>query len=134
MISLKKEIIFKTARSSGPGGQNVNKTETMVEGIFNIDDSALLTEVQKEVIKKNLIKKINKDGNLTVRSQSERTQLANKEKVIEKMQKLLSHALIVKKIRKTTLPTKGSKEKRINQKKEKGILKVTRRKIKNDEA
>ncbi|MBS1735681.1 MAG: aminoacyl-tRNA hydrolase [Bacteroidetes bacterium] len=134
MISLKKEIIFKTARSSGPGGQNVNKTETMVEGIFNIDDSALLTEVQKELIKKNLIKKINKDGNLTVRSQSERTQLANKEKVIEKMQKLLSHALIVKKIRKTTLPTKGSKEKRINQKKEKGILKVTRRKIKNDEA
>lgn len=134
MISLKKEIIFKTARSSGPGGQNVNKTETMVEGIFNIDDSALLTEVQKVLIKKNLIKKINKDGNLTVRSQSERTQLANKEKVIEKMQKLLSHALIVKKIRKTTLPTKGSKEKRINQKKEKGILKVTRRKIKNDEA
>ena len=134
MVSLNKEISYKTARSSGPGGQNVNKTETMVEGSFNINDSMLLTDRQKELLNKNLEKKINKEGNLTVRSQSERTQLANKEKVIEKMHKLISNALLVKKARKATAPSRTSKEKRIKHKKVKGILKVNRRKIKNDEA
>src|SRR5690349_13520922 len=89
MIELTKEIIFRTARSGGKGGQNVNKVETMVEGYFSIRDSALLTDDEKRVLEVKLASKMNADGYLQVRSQVHRTQLGNKAEVIRKM-----HALI----------------------------------------
>ena len=121
------EFVFQASRSSGPGGQNVNKVSSKVELRFNIASSALLTDDEKIIIGDKLFNKINKSGELVLIAQTDRSQLKNKEKVIEKFYLLLEKALTPQKKRFKTKPTKASVERRLESKRVQSKLKSDRR-------
>lgn len=121
------EMVFTASRSSGPGGQNINKVNTKVELRFNINKSMVLTKNEKLLLFERLKKKINTDGVLIVVSQSERTQLMNKKKAKEKFLNLLSKALKENSQRISTKPSKASKKKRLDAKKKRSSTKKLRK-------
>jgi ribosome-associated protein len=120
------EFLVLTSRSSGPGGQNVNKVNTKVEIHFNISLSSGLSDTEKERILRKLKNRINSEGELVVRSQSERTQLNNRKKAIERLFLLLSECLTERPPRKPTKPTMKSKTDRLDKKKKRGRIKRLR--------
>ena len=121
-----KELKWRFSRSSGPGGQKVNKTNTRVEIIFNIEESKVLNDYQKKVLTKKLkTKLVNNCICLTV--QDERNQLLNRQLAIVRISSLIKNALKnLSKVRKATKPSKASQKRRLESKKKRGELKKIR--------
>lgn len=114
---LSQELQFTTSRSGGPGGQHVNKVSTKVTLRFDVRNSNLLTQEQKAVLEERLRSKLTSDGVLVLSSQEKRSQLANRENVIAKFDRLMARAFTPRKSRKPTKPSKASIEKRLQEKK-----------------
>jgi ribosome-associated protein len=120
------EIQFQTSRSSGPGGQNVNKVESRVELRFHVADSQVLSDEQKEVLLTKLAKQLTAEGLLLVVAQEDRSQLRNKEIALQKFHQLLLKALHKPKARKATKPSKGAVRQRLESKKKHSTKKANR--------
>jgi ribosome-associated protein len=121
------EIRFRTSRSSGPGGQHVNKTESRVELLWNLKQSLCLNEQQKALIASRLGNRLSDDGFLLLASEKHRSQYRNREEVSERFRTLVKSALVPVKKRRRTKPTRASIEDRIKQKKIRGEIKKSRR-------
>jgi len=133
MIDFTKEFEYRTSRSGGPGGQNVNKVSSKVELRFHVDNSELLTEEEKALLHEKLSNYITQEGYLQVICQTERSQLANKENCIQKFYALLGKAFTKQKARKATKPSKASQQERIAAKKKLSDKKANRGRIRHSD-
>ncbi len=124
-----QELSFTTARSSGPGGQHVNTTETKVTLQFNVPDSPSLSETQKQRIQRKLCNRINSEGILQISAEERRSQKANREAAVQRFAALLAWALARPKPRKPTRPGKNAVERRLQKKKQRSEIKKQRSKV-----
>lgn len=126
---LVKELDFKASRSSGKGGQHVNKTESRVSLFFDVVNSVILTDEEKERLKSSKLVSLSSSGILQIDTEKYRSQLKNKKLAIDKFYSLLSEALKKPKLRKATKPSKAAIKKRL---KEKKILSEKKKNRRND--
>ena len=124
---LKREVSYKTSRSSGPGGQHVNKTESRVELSWNLLETGCLKENQIFLVKQRLASRLTDHGVLIITCEKHRSQHQNKEEVTERFLDLITGSMVPAKKRHPTKPSRSSIEKRIKNKKIRGEIKNSRR-------
>lgn len=123
-----KEVQVRTSRSSGSGGQNVNKVSSRVELIWEPASSRVLDEAQKELFLQKQVNRITQSGQLIVACEEERSQLLNKRKAFEKLLSLIERSLLVQKPRKASKPSKAAIQKRLQEKAHRSEQKANRSK------
>ncbi len=121
-----EELTFKTSRSGGPGGQNVNKLNTRVTVLFDVSRSLSLSEEQKRRIVSKLSTRVDRQGVLHVVSQKYRSQEANRRAAVERLQQLLQEALMPPPIRRKTTVPRAARERRLEEKRQRGRIKSDR--------
>jgi ribosome-associated protein len=126
---LQSELEFSASRSSGPGGQNVNKVNSKVTLKFDIRNSSILTDEEKTILLSKLASRLSTEGVLILTSQDNRSQLQNKEAVMAKLDTIVTKAFEKRKARRATKPSKGSVRERIKKKKQHSEKKQWRQKL-----
>ncbi|HET9055190.1 MAG TPA: alternative ribosome rescue aminoacyl-tRNA hydrolase ArfB [Cyclobacteriaceae bacterium] len=126
---LQPELALSASRSSGPGGQHVNKVNSKITLKFDVPNSLVLTDEEKSVLLTKLASRLSTEGVLILTSQDKRSQLQNKEAVMTKLDVLLAKAFEKRKARKATRPSKGSVQQRMKKKKEHSEKKQWRKKL-----
>ena len=126
------ELRFRFARSGGPGGQHVNRSATQVELLFDVAGSPSLNEMQRRRVLTKLKSRLDKEGVLHLVSQETRSQLRNREEVVERFRELMRDALHVPKSRRPTRPTRAARERRLGEKRHRGETKRGRRPVPPD--
>jgi len=127
------ELRFRFSRSSGPGGQHVQKTSTRVELLFDVANSPSLTDAQRSRVRDRLASYVDQTGTLRLAAQSERSQWRNREEVLKRFEKMMRQALKRRKSRKKTRPSTASREKRLRKKHERSKIKKRRGQVRGDE-
>jgi len=127
LLPLLNELNLKAIRSSGPGGQHVNKVSSKIELTFNIEQSKVLTEDQKQLLLRNLTSRLTKNNDLILFCDESRSQHKNKEIVTKRFLQIIKKGLTIPKKRKPTKPTKASIKKRLDNKKKLSVKKSTRK-------
>jgi len=122
-----EDLEWKFIRASGPGGQNVNKVSSAVQLRFRLAENSTLPAAVKHRLRRLAGQRLNDDGSILIAARSERSQEQNRREALARLETLILAALVAPKVRKKTRPTKGSQERRIQTKKQRGDTKRGRR-------